>query len=184
MTFDNLPLFTIRDASRDDLAAITAIYADEVATGTASFELDPPDLGEMTSRFEALKADGFPYLVAEKGGEVLGYAYAGYYRPRRAYRFTLEDSVYVGRDARGLGVGRKLLEALIAACEAGGWRQMIAVISDSATSGASVALHAACGFAHTGTLHDSGYKFGKWLDVTLMQRTLGAGAGDPPPEGR
>ena len=181
MTSDKAPAFVIRDATRNDLAAITAIYADEVANGTASFELDPPDLAEMINRYEGLKADGFPYPVAEREGKILGYAYAGYYRPRRAYRFTLEDSVYVGREARGMGVGRALLEALIAACEAGGWRQMIAVISDSATSRASVALHAACGFAHTGTLHDSGYKFGKWLDVTLMQRALGSGASEPPP---
>ncbi|MCB1479824.1 MAG: N-acetyltransferase family protein [Tepidamorphaceae bacterium] len=184
MTADKTLALTIRDATHEDLAAITAIYADEVTSGTATFEVVAPDLEEMTARFDALRKDGFPYIVAVSGGEVLGYAYAGPYHKRAAYRFTLEDSIYIAREARGMGVGRKLLQALIAACEDGGWRQMIAIISNSGTGAASIGLHKSLGFSDAGLLRDVGYKSGEWRDITLMQRTLGVGANEPPPEGR
>jgi phosphinothricin acetyltransferase len=170
--------FTIRAAARDDLPSITAIYAEEVRHGTATFELEPPDLAEMARRHAALSASGHPYIVAEAEGMVLGYAYAGPYRPRPAYRFAVEDSIYLAPSARGKGVGRALLGALIAASEARGYRQMIAVIGDSANT-ASIALHAGAGFALTGTFREIGWKFGRWLDTVLMQRALGPGSGMP-----
>ena len=172
----------IRDATIADLPAITAIYGHEVTNGSASFEIDPPDLAEMTQRFETLHAGHFPYIVAEAGGRVLGYAYAGPYHRRAAYRFTLEDSVYVDSSARGRGVGGRLLEALVARCAQAGFRQMIAIISRSATSPASIALHSAAGFEHVGTLRDVGFKFGEWRNITIMQRALGGGADHPPPQ--
>lgn len=172
----------IRPATEADIAAVQAIYADAVATGTASFELAAPDAHEMGRRFAALRAGGFPYLVAERGGAVAGYAYAGPFKERAAYRSTVEDSVYVARAARGGGVGRALLAALIAACEPLDVRVMVAVIAQGA-SPASVALHARLGFAHAGMLEGVGYKHGRWLDVALMQRALGAGRSAPPTRG-
>ncbi|HMN86309.1 MAG TPA: N-acetyltransferase family protein [Bauldia sp.] len=173
----------LRAAEARDIPGITAIYAREVSGGTASFELEPPDEAEMERRRQAIVAAGCPYLVAEAGGRVLGYAYAGPYRPRRAYRFTVEDSVYVGSEARGRGVGRLLLAALVEAAAASGFRQMIAVIGDSENR-ASVGLHAALGFAPAGSLRNVGWKHGRWLDSVLMQRSLGAGDGAPPDPGR
>ncbi|MDE1568106.1 GNAT family N-acetyltransferase [Aquabacter sp. P-9] len=164
----------IRPALPDHVAGIAAIYDDAVRHGTASFELEPPDLAEMMRRYQALKDGGFPYFVAEDGEEVLGYAYAGAFRPRIAYRWTLENSVYVAPAAHKRGVGRALMEALLAECEALGFRQMVAVIGDSANAG-SIALHRACGFRHIGVLPATGFKFGRWIDTVLMQRELGAG---------
>jgi L-amino acid N-acyltransferase YncA len=173
-------VFSIRPAQPRDLAAITRIYAHSVAHGTASFELDPPDEAEMARRQEALITGGYPFLVAEEADlaperQVLGYAYAGPYRARPAYRFTVEDSIYIAPEAQRRGVGRALLDRLITECEARGFRQMIAVIGDSAQS-PSIALHEAAGFRLVGTFEAVGFKFGRWLDSVLMQRPLGPGA--------
>lgn len=164
----------IRAAAPADLPAIAAIYDDAVRTGTASFELTPPGLQEMTRRFAALTSGNFPYLVADAGGAVAGYAYAGPYRPRAAYRYTVENSVYVAPGWQGKGVGGALLNALVAACEERGFRQMIAVIGDSGNA-ASVALHRAAGFEMIGTHPAVGRKFGRWLDTVMMQKALGLG---------
>jgi L-amino acid N-acyltransferase YncA len=170
----------IRPATPDDVPVITRIYAHAVRHGTASFELEPPDESEMHRRLTALLDGGYPYLVYESAGAVLGYAYAGAYRPRRAYRFSVEDSIYVDQGAQGRGIGRILLARLLAAAEARGFRQMIAVIGDSAQE-PSIALHRAAGFHHIGTLEAVGFKFGRWLDTVLMQRALGPGAAALPP---
>jgi phosphinothricin acetyltransferase len=164
----------IRTATAADLPAITAIYAEAVGTGTASFELEAPTEAEMERRFRTLTEGGYPYLVAELDGAVAGYAYAGAHRPRPAYRFTVENSVYVAPRWQGKGVGRALLTALISACETRGFRQMIAVIGDSANTG-SLKLHAAAGFEMVGTMKSVGRKFGQWLDTPIMQRPLGLG---------
>jgi len=164
----------LRAAHSGDIAAITAIYAEHVRTGTGSFELDPPDEVEMRRRRDDVVARGLPYLVAAREDEIVGYAYAGAYRPRPAYRFTVEDSVYVRADCAGRGIGRALLDALIVACERSGARQMIAVIGDAANVG-SIRLHETTGFSRTGLLQSVGWKFGRWLDVVLMQRALGRG---------
>jgi len=174
---------TVRPSRAEDLAAITAIYADNVLHGTGTFELDAPDDAEMARRRDDVLAKGLPWLVAEQDGEVLGYAYANHFRPRRAYRFCLEDSIYLHPTAQGRGVGRVLLAELIARCEAAGARQMLAVIGDSANAG-SVGVHRALGFVHTGLLKASGWKFGRWLDVVIMQRALGPGAGTEPADDR
>jgi phosphinothricin acetyltransferase len=170
---------SIRPVRPADIAAITRIYAHAVRHGTASFELDAPDTKEMARRLEALIAGGFPYLVAEAENDILGYAYAGPYRARPAYRFTVEDSVYIAPDAQRQGLGRLLLDRLIIESEARGYRQMIAVIGDSAQH-ASIALHAALGFRMIGTLEAVGWKFGRWLDSVLMQRPLGQGTDGKP----
>ncbi len=168
----------IRPATRDDIADITAIYADAVLHGSASFEYEPPDEAEMAQRWQALVDGGYPYLVAEIGGVVRGYAYAGPYHRRPGYRLTVEDSVYVAPEAQRYGLGRRLLSAVIAEAERRGFRQMVAVIGDSGHT-ASIALHEALGFRHVGTLRDIGWKHGNWLDSVLMQRPLGAGATRP-----
>jgi len=165
----------IRPAQPRDLAVITAIYDDAVRHGTASFELDPPDQAEMARRYESLRAGGYPYLVAELEGDIVGYAYAGPYRARPAYRWSIEDSIYVARQAQRRGIGRALLARLVAEAEAGGFRQMLAVIGDSANTG-SVELHRVAGFRLVGTFENVGFKFGRWLDTVLMQRELGRGA--------
>ncbi|MCJ2071551.1 GNAT family N-acetyltransferase [Methylobacterium sp. J-030] len=169
----------IRPATEADLPTITAIYGDAVTTTTASFETEPPTLDEMARRFVTLRDAGFPYLAAVHDGTVVGYAYAGAYHQRAAYRSTVEDSIYVARDARGGGIGRALLEALIPACERIDCRTMVAVIAESG-SPASAALHARLGFRSVGTLAAVGYKHGRWLDVSLMQRPLGPAHGAPP----
>jgi L-amino acid N-acyltransferase YncA len=166
--------FLVRPAELGDISAITSIYADAVIHGTASFELEPPDDGEMARRMNALAQEGFPYLVAAGDLGVLAYAYASPYRPRMAYRHTVEDSIYVADSVRREGLGRRLLAALIDECDARGFRQMIAVIGDSA-SVASIRLHEALGFRHAGTLQAVGFKHGRWLDSVLMQRALGQG---------
>ncbi len=169
----------LRAASGADLPAIQAIYAYHVLHGLASFEEVPPALAEMRRRYEDVTGRGLPYLVACEGDEVLGYGYCTPYRPRSAYRFTLEDSIYVRQGMGGRGIGRAVLTELVARCDALGYRQMIAVIGDSANA-ASIRLHAALGFLHAGTLRSSGYKFGRWVDSVLMQRPLGRGDGTPP----
>jgi phosphinothricin acetyltransferase len=174
-----MPDPAIRPATDADLAAITAIYAHAVRTGTATFEIDPPDIAEMTRRFRALRDGDFPYLAAEAQGRVLGYAYAGPYRPRPAYRFTVENSIYLDPAAQGRGLGTALMSALIAACERRGFRQMIAVIGDSANA-ASIGVHTRAGFRTIGTHSSVGFKFGRWLDTVMMQRALGDGGGTLP----
>ena len=169
----------IRTAEARDLVAITGIYEHAVRHGTASFELEPPSEREMARRYEALRSGGYPYLVAQLEGEIMGFAYAGPYRARPAYRWTVEDSIYVAPAAQRRGIGRALLDRLIAEAERGGFRQMIAVIGDSATVG-SIELHRAAGFRLVGTFDDIGFKFGRWLDTVLMQRPLGTGATTAP----
>ena len=173
-------MITIRRARPSDVPAISRIYAHAVEHGTASFELEPPDEAEMTRRMEHLLGNHFPYLAAENGSALCGYAYAGPYRARPAYRWTLEDSVYVAPDMHRRGIGRALLAALLEAAEAGGFRQMIAVIGDSTRQDSSVGLHEALGFRHIGIFQDVGYKHGQWLDTVLMQKTLGAGNSTAP----
>jgi L-amino acid N-acyltransferase YncA len=169
----------IRSAEPRDVPAITRIYAHAVRYGTASFELEPPDEAETARRYRALVDGGFPYLVAELDGAVAGYAYAGPYRARPAYRFTVEDSIYIAPDMQRRGVGRALLDRLLVESEARGFRQMIAVIGDSAQV-ASIELHRAAGFRMVGTFEAVGFKFGRWLDSVLMQKALGEGATTAP----
>ena len=169
----------IRDSREEDIAAITEIYRDAVLTGTASFELAAPDAAEMARRRGLLIEGGYPYLVAEWSGRVAGYAYAGPYRARPAYRYTAEDSVYVADWARRQGLARALVSRLIETCTACGFRQMIAIIGDSRHQ-ASIDLHHALGFEMVGTIKDVGYKFDRWLDTAVMQRPLGKGASAPP----
>lgn len=176
---------TVCDATEADMAQVQRIYAHHVLHGLASFEEDPPPLSEMLARRATVRDLGLPYLVAKagghgEGGRVLGYAYATLYRPRRAYRYTVEDSVYLAAGEQGRGLGRQLLQGVIDRCEAAGFRQMIAIIGDGAQNAGSVALHSRCGFRLVGTLQDVGFKQDGWRDTLLMQRTLGEGAGAPP----
>lgn len=163
---------SLRDAVEGDLPAITALYGREVVGGTATFETTPPTLEEMAPRFAAVKRHGLPWLVAEIDGRFAGYAYASPFRPRPAYRYGVEASIYVEEDARGRGVGRALLEALIGRVRAMGLRHVIGAISDNGTSAASIALHQALGFREAGIYRQVGWKFERWLDVTLMQLDL------------
>jgi phosphinothricin acetyltransferase len=164
----------LRAAEAGDLPALCEIYAHHVLNGTASFEEVPPDLAEFTRRWQSIADQGLPYLVVCAPSGPLGYAYAGPYRPRSAYRFSVEDSVYLDPKAMGRGLGRRLLTAVIDGATAAGKRQMLAVIGDSANA-ASVALHRSLGFTEVGTFRSIGFKFGRWLDTVLMQRALGAG---------
>jgi L-amino acid N-acyltransferase YncA len=164
----------LRDASEADLPAIQAIYAHHVLHGVASFEETPPSVDDLRGRLASVLSHGLPYMVAEIDGTIAGYCYATPYRPRAAYRNTIEDSIYIDNAFRGHGLGRILLEALIARCETGPWRQMVAVIADGG-SGGSLSLHRSLGFELVGTLKAVGFKHGRWLDTTLMQRTLGVG---------
>ena len=166
----------VRPAGEADLPAIQSIYAAHVLGGTGSFEEVPPGIDEIRARWRTVVDRGLPYLVAGEAGRVQGFAYAGLFRPRSAYRFTVEDSIYVAPEALGAGVGSLLLGALIGACEERGMRQMIAVIGDSANT-RSIRLHQRHGFVRAGTLVDAGYKFGRWLDAVFMQRTLTPKAG-------
>jgi L-amino acid N-acyltransferase YncA len=161
----------VRPSSAEDLHAITAIYQHAVETGRGSFETMPPDVQEMTRRRNAILQESLPYIIAEADGKILGYAYAGPYRPRRAYRFTVENSVYVDKDSHGLGVGKLLLRQIISDCRNAGKKQMIAVIGD-AQNLASIGLHEAMGFEHVGVLEKVGFKFDQWIDVVLMQKSL------------
>src|SRR5262245_60097907 len=165
----------IRPAEPRDLAAVTRIYDHAVRYGTASFEIEPPNEHEMARRYEALRTGGYPYLVAELDGRIVGFAYAGPHRARPAYRWSVEDSIYIASGSERRGIGRALLQRLIADAESGGFRQMIAVIGDSANV-ASIELHRAAGFRLIGTFDNVGFKFGRWLDSVLMQRPLGTGA--------
>jgi L-amino acid N-acyltransferase YncA len=169
----------VRPSVETDIPAVTAIYAHAVVYGTASFELDPPSENEMARRRAAGLDGGYPYLVAEHEGAILGYAYAGAYRTRPAYRSTVEDSVYVAPSAQGQGVGRALLTALIEECEARDFRLMVAVIGDEESQG-SIRLHRSLGFEPAGALKGIGYKHERWLSTVLMQRPLGCGMSEPP----
>ncbi|WP_035694134.1 GNAT family N-acetyltransferase [Azospirillum halopraeferens] len=169
----------IRDSRSDDIPALQAIYAHHVLTGLSSFEEVPPDVAEMERRRGDVLVRGLPYLVAEHAGAVVGYAYAGPYRLRPAYRYTVEDSIYIAHDRTGLGAGRALLGVLLDRCTAAGCRQMVAVIGNSANA-ASIGLHAGMGFVHAGLLTAVGWKFGRWVDSVLMQRPLGPGSDCPP----
>ena len=170
-------MVTIRDATSADIPAIQAIYAHHVLHGLASFEEIAPSIDEMRSRYEAIVASGKPYIAAELAGRVAGYGYASAYRARSAYRYTLENSIYVDERARGQGVGTALLEALIARCRRGPWRQMLAVIGDSGNA-ASIGVHRKAGFRQVGLLERVGYKHGRWVDSVLMQLELSPGDPD------
>jgi L-amino acid N-acyltransferase YncA len=175
------PALLIRPSTPADLPAISAIYAWNVLNGTGTFELEAPDAAEMTRRRDDVLDKGLPWLVAQRDGVVLGYAYANHFRPRRAYRFCLEDSVFLANEARGHGLGRLLLAELMARCEAAGARQMLAVIGDSANL-ASLGVHRTLGFEHVGVMKAVGWKFERWHDVVIMQKSLGTGASIAPLE--
>ncbi len=170
----------IRPSTADDLTAVTAIYGWHVRHGTGTFEVDPPGVAEMARRRDDVLDKGLPYLVLEAGGALCGYAYANQFRPRPAYRFCLEDSVYLAPEQAGRGFGRLLLTELLARCEAAGARQMLAVIGDSANAG-SVAVHRALGFEMIGKIQSAGWKFERWLDIVLMDKVLGPGDTTTPP---
>ncbi len=176
-------MMMVRDLIPEDLAAVTRIYEHYVLHGTATFEEIPPSLAEMSERHEQIRAQGLPWLVAEADGAVIGYAYAGLFHRRSAYRFTLENSVYIDPAHHRRGAGRALVIELIRRSEALGYRQMMAIIGDSANHG-SVGLHKGLGFRLVGTYMKVGFKFGRWLDVVLMQRGLGEGADTVPPGAR
>ena len=169
----------IRPSSPEDVPAVTAIYGWNVLHGTGTFELEAPDEAEMARRRDDVLAKGLPWLVAVRDGIVLGYAYANHFRPRRAYRFCLEDSLYLAPEAAGQGLGRLLLAELLARCEAAGARQMLAVIGDSRNLG-SIGVHRTLGFEHVGVMKAAGWKFDRWLDVVVMQKALGQGAATDP----
>ena len=169
----------VRAAVEGDLAAVQAIYAHHVANGLGTFETEAPTVDELAARYASIVEVGLPYLVAEREGRIVGYAYASPFRPRTAYRSTVEDSVYVAHDAVGLGIGQALLTGLIERCTALGLRQMLAVIGDSHNA-ASIGAHRACGFSYVGVLTSVGHKFDRWVDVVIMQRSLGAGDTTPP----
>lgn len=164
----------IRASSDADVAAITAIYTHHVLHGTGTFEIDPPSAQDMAARRADVLSKGLPYLVAEEDGRVLGFAYCNWFKPRPAYRFSAEDSIYVADEARGKGLGRLLLDALTARAEAAGVRKLLAVIGDSANAG-SIGVHRAAGFTEVGVMRSVGWKLGAWRDIVLMEKPLGAG---------
>jgi L-amino acid N-acyltransferase YncA len=170
----------IRPAAVDDMEAVAQIYGDCVLNGVASYELAAPDVAEMQRRFGSVRDGGFPWIVAEIGAKTVGYAYASPFRTRPAYRYLVEDSVYLHRQWRRRGIGSRLLGALIEDCEKSGYRQMVAVIGGA--EAASIELHRRLGFSHSGTIQASGYKFGRWLDTVIMQRPLGEGVSTLPAE--
>jgi len=171
----------IRDAAAGDLPAIQQIYAHHVLSSTATFEEVPPTIEQFAQRLQSVRELGLPWLVAERDGRILGYSYAATYRPGPAYRYTIEDSVYLADGESGKGLGHSLLSALIERCELGPWRQMIAVIAGTQNQ-SSIALHRKLGFAHVGTQPDTAYKFRQWIDVVFMQRALGKGGSSLPDE--
>ena len=164
----------IRPSTDADLAAITRIYGHHVQHGTGTFETTPPTEAEMATRRADVLGKGLPWLVVELDGQVLGFAYGNWFKPRPAYRFSVEDSIYLAPEAAGKGLGRALLAELLAQLERGGTRKVMAVIGDSANAG-SIGVHRALGFEHVGVVQSCGWKFGRWLDIVLMQKTLGAG---------
>ncbi len=172
----------IRPSRDEDLDAITRIYGHHVLHGTGTFETTPPTLAEMTARRADVLGKGLPWLVAEEGGQVLGYAYGNWFKPRPAYRFSVEDSIYMDPAAHRQGLGRALLAELLAALERAGTRKVMAVIGDSANA-ESIGVHRALGFEPVGVVPSCGWKFGRWLDIVLMQKTLGAGDSTPPNQG-
>jgi L-amino acid N-acyltransferase YncA len=172
----------IRPSRDEDLDAITRIYGHHVLHGTGTFETTPPTLAEMTARRADVLGKGLPWLVAEEDGQVLGFAYGNWFKPRPAYRFSVEDSIYMDPSAHRKGLGRALLAELLAALERAGTRKVMAVIGDSANAG-SIGVHKALGFEPVGVVQSCGWKFGRWLDIVLMQKTLGAGDSTPPNEG-
>lgn len=167
-------MLTLRPSTDADVPAITAIYAHHVLHGTGTFETTPPTLAEMTTRRLDVLARGLPYLVAEQGGKVLGFAYCQWFKPRPAYRYSAEDSIYLHPDAAGQGLGKQLLQALVHQAEAAGVRKLIAVIGDSGNHG-SIGVHRSLGFHPVGTIRSCGWKFGRWLDIVLMEKSIGAG---------
>ncbi len=169
----------IRPSNADDVPQIAAIYRHHVLTGTGTFEIDPPSPADMAARRDDVLGKGLPFLVFEDDGQVCGFSYCNWFKPRPAYRFSAEDSIYLARHTAGRGWGRLLLAELVAQAERAGVRSLIAVIGDSGNA-ASIALHGGCGFTQTGVLSGCGWKFGRWLDVVLMQRTIGAGQNTPP----
>jgi len=169
----------IRPSRDEDIGAIAAIYAHHVLHGTGTFETEPPSANDMATRRADVLSKNLPYLIAERQGEILGFAYCNWFKPRPAYRFSAEDSIYIANSARGQGLGSKLLEALSQAAENVGVRKLIAVIGDSANVG-SIGVHRAQGFTHVGVLKDCGWKFGEWRDVVLMEKILGEGSSTKP----
>jgi phosphinothricin acetyltransferase len=164
----------IRPSRDEDIAAITAIYRHHVLTGTGTFEIDPPSETDMASRRADVLSKGLPYLVVEDEGRVMGFAYCNWFKPRPAYRFSAEDSIYMAANANGKGLGRALLAELCARAERAGVRKLLAVIGDSANAG-SIGVHQSLGFSHVGVLKSCGWKFDRWLDVVMMEKPLGAG---------
>jgi L-amino acid N-acyltransferase YncA len=172
-------MLTLRPSHDADVPAITAIYAHHVLHGTGTFETTPPTEAEMTTRRLDVLARGLPFLVAERGGRVLGFAYCQWFKPRPAYRYSAEDSIYLHPDAAGEGLGKQLLGALVHEAEAAGVRKLIAVIGDSDNAG-SIGVHRSLGFHKAGVIHSCGWKFGRWLDIVLMEKAIGAGDSTPP----
>jgi L-amino acid N-acyltransferase YncA len=168
-------MMKICNATLADIGDITAIYEHAVLHGTGTYELEPPNEAEMTRRFEHFTGNGLPWLVAEEGGVTMGYAYASPFRTRPAYRWGIEDSIYVAPEAKGKGIGKALLQRLLEICEGQGYHQMFAVIGDGKGNKGSVALHESLGFAHSGTMLGSGFKFGQWIDTVIMQKALNGG---------
>jgi L-amino acid N-acyltransferase YncA len=171
----------IRPSRDEDIASITAIYAHHVLNGTGTFEIDPPSVADMTGRRADVLSKGLPYIVAEEAGQVIGYAYCTWFKPRPAYRFSAEDSIYLAPGVHGKGIGRALLAELSAQAERVGIRKLIAVIGDSSNAG-SVGVHRSLGFEHVGILKSCGWKFDQWLDVVLMEKALGPGDSTPAPQ--
>lgn len=170
----------IRPSTESDIPAITAIYRHHVLHGTGTFEIDPPSEQDMAARRADVLSRGLPYLVAEgEDGQILGFSYANWFKPRPAYRFSAEDSIYVADSARGQGLGRLLLQALCDQAQAAGVRKLLAVIGDSANAG-SIGVHRAAGFGEIGVMRSMGWKFDRWLDIVLMEKTLGEGDATPP----
>jgi phosphinothricin acetyltransferase len=169
----------IRPSRDEDIAAITTIYNHHVLHGTGTFEIDPPSATDMASRRADVLGKGLPYLVVEEEGQVLGFAYANWFKPRPAYRFSAENSIYLAPGVAGRGLGRLLLDALCVQAEAAGVRKLIAVIGDSANAG-SIGVHRSAGFTHVGLIKSCGWKFGRWLDIVLMEKPLGAGDATSP----
>lgn len=174
-------MLTLRPSQDGDIPAITAIYGHHVLHATGTFETEPPSAADMAARRADVLGKGLPYLVAEREGRVLGFAYCQWFKPRPAYRFSAEDSIYLHPDAAGQGLGKQLLAALVERAEAAGVRKLIAVIGDSGNAG-SIGVHRSLGFQKAGVIQSCGWKFGRWLDIVLMERALGEGDRTPPPE--